>query len=157
MTAAFILVFCGFLVISCSPARSGLNQPEPSEGGQDLMTVSCPELLVFSRESGSRSGICIRLGSDDKACRIRGIVGGEHISYLGVRGPEGSRYRIDFTPVQGRPGYTVHWPEAVPVLSGPGSGTKTIGPIDTPGFILACSAHPFGEYSLSIRLLPADD
>ena len=121
---------------------------------QDLMTVDCPGQVVFSRESdSSRNGICIRLDRNEPACRIKGIVGGEHISYLGVRGPEGSRYRIVFTPVQGRPEYMVDWPVGISIASDPGGGAEVIGPLDTSGFILALSALPFGKYSLSIRLL----
>ncbi len=124
--------------------------------GENLMTVDCPGQLIFSRESdNSRSGICIRLDKESSACRIKGIVGGEHISYVGVRGRKGSWYRILFTPVQGSPGYMLHWPEGGAIVSDQEDGSEIIGPIDTRGFILALSAHPFGEYSLSIRLVAA--
>jgi len=146
------LILAWFCLAPCGQAWS-----EPAGGSRDLMTVDCPKHLVLSRESLSRSGICIRLDRDHSACRIRGIVGGEHISYVGVRGPEGSKYRIAFSPVQGSPGYVVQWPERISIVSDPDSGSQIIGPLDTPGFILACYAHPFGEYTLSIRLLPGEN
>ncbi|WDP90348.1 MAG: hypothetical protein HUN04_11835 [Desulfobacter sp.] len=146
-----------FPVLLCLLAGVIIVLPRPAwpetDTEQGLMAVDCPGRLIFNKESLSRSGICIRLDRAGERCRIKGRVGGEHISYVGIKGRPGGRYKIRFTPVMGKPDYSVRWPAGVGIAPGSRLNIKILTPPAESGVILSLSAHPFGEYELLVERL----
>ncbi|MCG8563617.1 MAG: hypothetical protein MI747_00890 [Desulfobacterales bacterium] len=112
------------------------------------MSADCPDAVISSALDTSRSALGIRLEAAGDSCTISGRVGGEHISYIGVSGPGGTRYVLSFIPVQGKPGLFPAWPDGLEIS--PGEEKEISIPMDAPGFVLGISAHPYGEYRFTL-------
>jgi hypothetical protein len=111
-----------------------------------------PSHILRYEEDVSRDYTYIDFARNTGPFNIESQVGGEHIKYIKILGFEGDKFLINFKPLKGEPMYN---------LSGQGFDTKkcrtqmeTVFVRDLETIIsLALSAHPYGEYSLTITKL----
>lgn len=137
-----ILIWADFLL-------AGAELQEKVKG---LMTVSCPDQLTMAEDANSRSHIAIRLDPDRPRCRVKGIVGGEHISYIGAWSGEFSWFKVNFKEISGSPMYVVDQPEKAPIVWSADNNEMVIGPLEKRFVIISLSAYSFlGEYEIWLQ------
>ena len=145
-------LFSLFLLLCLTGLSPALQADEsPQEKIQGLMTFDCPDLLHDADDRDSRSYAIVKLTPEHPQCRIDGIIGGEHISYIGITGAAFPWYTLEIIPVSGDPVYGLEWPDTAPQSWSKDFQKATIGPLAEPGFILAFSAHPVASYRIQVR------
>ena len=117
------------------------------------MIFGCsPSHIMSYEEDVSRDYTYIDFARNTDPFTSESQVGGEHIKYIKILGFEGDKFLIEFIPFEGEPMYN---------LSGQGFDTKksrdqmeTVFVRDMETIIsLSISAHPYGEYTVTITKL----
>lgn len=125
--------------------------PDPAWPDSDILRANCPGKVSCRIDTLSRSRICLDLNEKDP-CVVQGIVGGEHISTIQVNGKAGASFMVLFAPVTGRPEYWIDRSAASVISLGRNQARVKLN-MDVQSFEISLSAHPYGEYEITLKAL----
>lgn len=100
-------------------------------------------------EAVSRDYYYVNIEDSKSAFIEQGIVGGEHEKTYYILGLYNESYTVMMTSIEGEPGYSLYG-EGITIQKGAKSDIVTVQD-DHTWITVSVSAHPFGEYKLTVH------
>ncbi len=124
-------------------------------GASDLVSFEpgCRSHIIHRYEEVSRDYTYLEFYRNPQPCRLQGIIGGEHQTFINVLGFTGDRYSVSMVDKEDHPSFAVSG-DGIKVSGTPENNEKIveIEAMET-FFSIAVYAHPYGEYQMTIKKL----
>ncbi|WP_321492066.1 hypothetical protein [uncultured Desulfobacter sp.] len=122
-----------------------------------LLVQGCSKShILFQREGISRTWIYIDFTKNETPYENQSIVGGEHMTFYKVLGFEGDEFVVTVETIEGNVMWGVMGDQVnIEPVRESNTEKKYVTVVDTEAiFTIDFSAHPFGQYKLTIEKMP---
>ncbi|WP_019614203.1 hypothetical protein [Psychromonas ossibalaenae] len=124
-------------------------------GASDLVSFepACRSHIIHRYEEVSRDYTYLEFYRNPQPCRLQGIIGGEHQTFINVIGFTGDRYSVSLIEKEDHPSFSISG-DGIRVSAAPESNEKIVEiEVMETFFSIAVYAYPYGEYQMTIKKL----